>query len=570
MKHLLYLLVIWPFLTASAQQHLPDSADFPTDYFQSPLDIPWRLSGTFAELRTDHFHAGVDIKTQQREGLAIYAVAGGYISRIKVGLFGYGKALYITHPNGYTSVYAHLQKFNAPIERYLKKRQYRKKSYEIQLFPHKDSLLVEKNDLVALSGSTGGFVAPHLHFEIRDTESEQPINPFLFGMEVADHKKPRIQALVGYPLGKDAHIKRSEIPVQLSFIKQENGDLLARKISAYGPIGFGINAYDQQDGSYNKNGLYQLEMYVNGKMAHAFNARSFSFSKSKYLNLLIDYERYVTLKQRIQKCFTEPANKLDMYSADGSNGYINIEDGKRYDILIIARDFKGNEQQIRIPIVGSKEAAVNKLVEKTTPYKIAHTAFHKFTKRGVSVAFPKNTFYQDLYLDFKVSDSLVQVHTPTRPLHKKYTLTFDVSTLNETEKAQTYIASVDRQGKTGYQKTVKKDSTFYTSTGKLGNFKLARDIEKPLISWHNFRDGQWLTHFEKLEIKIKDEGSGVHSYQGTIDGQWILMEYNLKKNVLTYDLRDISFTKAAHQLDVTVTDNVGNSVTKSATFYRKK
>lgn len=570
MKKLLYILVLLcPFIVLS-QGDISSNGAYPTNYFQNPLDTPLVLSGTFGELRTNHFHAGLDLKTEQKEGLHVYAAAEGYVSRIKISLWGYGKAIYITHPNGYTTVYAHLQKFNKKIEEYIKKQQYEKESFEIHVFPSSKELPITKNELIAFSGSTGGFVGPHLHFEIRDTETEKPINPMLFGIQIKDTKNPRINTLIGYSLDNNSQINGLGVPTQLSFIKLKNETFLAHKIRAFGKIGFGINAYDQQDGTYNKNGLYNLSMLVNGEKVHEFEAATFSFAESKYINLLIDYERFENLKQRVQKCFIEPSNKLSLYTNSFNNGYITIEDGLTYTIEIIAKDFKGNTQKVTIPIVGKKDTILVANTPKITSYKINYTQFQKFTKNGITIAFPKYTFYEDLYLDFEVHDSIVKVHTPTVPLNKRYTLTFNVSKYSKNQKKQLYIASVNKKGKTSYETTVKKDATFYTSTKKLGNFTLLTDNKNPEVRLHNFKNEQWLTHFETLEIKISDNESGIKSYRGEIDGEWILMEYNVKNGLLTYNFNDKAFTTAKHHLKVIVTDNVGNTNTINATFFRKK
>ena len=467
-------------------------------------------------------------------------------------------------------MYAHLQKFNKRIESYIKKQQYKKESFEIQVFPSSKTLPIKKNEIIALSGSTGGFVGPHLHFEIRDTKTEKPINPMLFGIQVSDGKKPRINTLIGYPLDKNSQINSIGIPSQISLINSKNGELQAKKIYAFGKIGFGINAFDQLDGAYNKNGLYSLTMLVNGLKVHEFNATTFSFSESKYINLLIDYERFKKLKQRIQKCFIEPSNKLSLYSKSLNKGFLNIEDGLNYKVEIIAKDFKGNQQKVTIPIVGKKDTILVTNNSKITPFKIDKTLFNKFQQNGVTVAFPKYTFYNNFYLDFEVKDALVKVHTPTIPLDKRYTLTFDVSGYSEEEKKQLYIAYILDNGKSSYENTVKKDLTFYTSTKKLGDFMLLSDTINPKVRLQNFKDEQWLTHFKTLKLKISDNESGIKSYRGEIDGEWILLEYNVKNGVLTYNFNDKIFTSAKHTLKVIVEDNVGNLSTLNATFFRKK
>ncbi|NQV78809.1 MAG: M23 family metallopeptidase [Lutibacter sp.] len=570
MKRLHFILILLGYLGVFGQENTTLNNTYPTNYFQNPLGIPLLLSGTFGELRTNHFHAGLDLKTEQKEGLKVYASAEGYVSRIKISHWGYGKAIYITHPNGFTTVYAHLQKFNNRIEAYIKKQQYKIESFEIEIFPSSNELPITENEIIAYSGSTSGFIGPHLHYEIRNTESEKPINPMLFGFEINDSKKPKINTLVGYSLDTDSHINNIGIPTQISLVNLKNGELLANKIRAFGKIGFGINSYDQQDNSSNKNGLYSLSMLVNGEKVYNFNASSFSFDESKYINLLIDYERLENLNQQVQKCFIEPSNKLSLCTEYDSNGYITIEDGLNYTVEIIAEDFKGNTQKITIPIEGKKDSILAVITQKVTSYKIDYTQFNKFTIDGITVAFPKNTFYQDFYLDFEVKDSLAKVHSPIVPLDKKYTLTFDVSKYSNDEKKQLYIASVNKNGGENYETTVKKETTFYTSTKKLGDFTLLSDSKNPKVNLHNFKNEQWLTNFETLKIKISDYESGINTYRGEIDGEWILLEYNVKNGILTYNFSDKEFTTAKHLLKVFVTDNVGNTNSINATFFRKK
>jgi len=568
-KNLIALFILCSSLLAYGQATVTMQNTYPTNYFGSPLDIPLILSGTFGELRPNHFHAGLDIKTQQREGLNVLASADGYISRIRIAHWGYGKALYITHSNGYTTVYGHLQKFSDKIEAYIKKQQYKNESFEVQAYPSASELPIKKGEIIALSGSTGGFMGPHLHFEIRDSSTEKTINPFLFGFQISDSKKPTINTLVGYSLSDDAQINQANIPLQLSFKKLSNGDLLADKINAFGKIGFGINAYDQLDNAINQNGLYSLELSVNGEKFHEFKASVLAFSEDKYINLLVDYERLDKMGQRIQKCFIEPSNKLNMYAASVNNGYLTIEDKKSYNVDIIAKDFSGNTQKITIPVVGKNDPVLVRKTETQTPYKISFAQFNQFSKNGVTVAFPKNTFYADLWLDFDVVDSVANVHYPNVPIHYNYTITFDVSKYSESEKKQMYIASINKKGTKSYESTVKKDSIFYASTKKLGKFTLLSDKDAPNIQLHNFKNDQWITNHETLKVKIFDYKSDINTYRAEINGQWILMEYDVTTGVLTYDFKDLVFTDSKHELKVTVTDNVGNTNTLNATFFRK-
>jgi len=560
------VLMLFQILIQSAQ-----TTQYPQDYFQKPLDIPLILSGTFGELRSNHFHSGIDIKTQQREGLNVFATASGYVSRIKISNWGYGKAVYITHPNGYTTVYGHLKKFNKKIETYLKKRQYEKESYSIQLYPSPEELPVSKGEIIAFSGSTGGFVGAHLHYEIRNTANSKPINPLLFGLKIADHKKPVINTLFAYPLSDDAQVHQSAKPVKINFTPQKDGSFLADKVSASGTIGFGINTFDRQDGALNKNGIYSLELFLNGKKIYKHKVEKFSFSETKYINLLIDYRRYKEHKQRIQKCFIEPNNKLSIYDRHFPEmGYIKVDDGKTYTATIIVKDVKGNQTKLLIPIAGRKEPVTLPKEQKTTEYHITASAFNKFNKDGVTIAFPKNTFYNDFYLDFDVKvDGSVQIHKPIVPLAKSYTLTFDVNNYSQEDRKHLFIAYYNKNKYPVYSSTVKKENTFYTKTKKLGKFALLSDFKAPTVTANNFKNEQWLSKYRYLKVKIKDDLSGIKSYRGEIDGQWILLEWDLKKGVLVYDFNDKKLSGTKHLLKIKVTDNANNTKTFTATFYRK-
>ncbi|WP_368662271.1 M23 family metallopeptidase [Zobellia laminariae] len=239
---------------------------YPQDAFRSPVDIPLVLAGTFGELRSNHFHSGIDIKTEQREGLPIYAIADGSVTRVKVSHWGYGKVLYIAHPNGYTSVYGHLQKFAPKIQEFVKKLQYKKKLYEVEDFPEYAEIKVEKGEIIAYGGNTGGSSGPHLHFEIRSSISEKPTNPLLYGFDVRDATNPTLQKIYGFPLSDDAQINQNKNTTAINFTRQKDGTFLADPVYATGTIGLGFIGYDRQDLAANHNGLYSVQQLVNGKV----------------------------------------------------------------------------------------------------------------------------------------------------------------------------------------------------------------------------------------------------------------------------------------------------------------
>lgn len=565
MKALLTLLITFLSLSSFGQKK------YPTTDFRNPLDIPIVLAGTFGELRGNHFHAGIDIKTQRKEGLNVYAVADGYVSRIKVALWGYGKVIYVNHPNGYTSVYAHLSKFEKGIEAYVKKIQYKKESYETgNIFPKKGEIQIKKGEIIAFTGSTGGFVAPHLHYEIRDTETEKIINPFLFGIKVKDTIAPKIKGVFAYALTDSSRINQNTNKSLLAFKKIKEHLYTTNRITAKGPIGFGINVYDQLNGAYNKNGVYSIEMKVNGHKVYHHTLETFSFKESKYINLLIDYPNYSKYKKRFQKTHKVKGNELKIYKNLINNGVVNIKPEFNYTVEIIVSDFVGNTSTIKIPVKGVQSNALFKQEKDTTAYKVTISDFHKWSKKGITIAFPKNTFYNDLFLDFEVKDGIAKIHEPVIPLNKSYTLTFDVSKYTEKEKSQLYIANINNKRYPSYQNTRKKTDKFYTTAKTLGKYTLLTDDTKPVLYLKNFKSGKWITKHNKIIVKISDKGTGIKSYRATLDGNWILMEYNLKKKQIVYQFKDKKLVGAKHQLKIEVEDNVGNTNTLNATFYKKQ
>tara|TARA_B110000459_G_scaffold93223_1_gene104244 strand:- start:2567 stop:4258 length:1692 start_codon:yes stop_codon:yes gene_type:complete len=558
------LILLFASFTSSAQNK------YPTNYFRSPLDISLHLSGTFGELRNNHFHAGVDIKTKRRTGFPVYATADGYVSRIKVAIWGYGKVIYISHPNGYTSVYAHLSKFGDGIQEYVKNIQYQKESYETgNIYPAENEITVKKGQVIAFTGRTGGFVAPHLHYEIRDTKTEHIINPLLFGLKIKDSIAPRINKLIAYPIGEGSRINRSVKKQTLAIKKDSLNNYRTNRISASGSIGFGINVYDLLGKELNKNGVYSIEMKVNGKRHYYHDVETFSFAESKYINLLIDYPYFATYKNRIQKTFREKETKLSIYEDLVKDGFVDVKEGFSYKVEIIAKDFKGNRSSVKIPIIGVKSESILLQEKDTTNYKILKNKFQKFTEGGVTVAFPKNTFYKDIFIDFSVNGKLATIHKPTIPLNKSFTITFDSTMYRKSEVNNIYIANINNKKYPYYQNTRKREDKLFTTTKTLGKYTLLIDNELPKIYNLNFKNNNWISKLNYLTIKISDTQSGIKSYEAFIDDEWILMEYDVKKKKLSYNFSDKKLVGSKHIFKLVVSDNVGNTNTYNATFYRK-
>lgn len=546
-------------------------ADYPKDYFSPPLDIPMQLSGNFGELRPNHFHAGFDLKTLQREGLKVYAVADGYISRIKISTFGNGKAIYITHPNGYTSVYGHLQRANDAVENYIKKSHYALKSFEIELFLKPDELIVKKGQVIAFSGNTGGSEGPHLHFEFRDTKTEKIINPMFFGFDknIKDTKKPVISAVYVYPLDTKTSVNHSKRPLLLNLSLQKNGTYLSEKVVANGKIGFGISAFDYDDVSFNKNGVFQVQSFFNGKSNFGYQFDTYSFDDMRYINALIDYSKYKKTKQRVQKLFMKNKYGLSIIKADENNGIVSVVPNFISVYRVEVSDFNGNKSTISIPVQYDLLSTIIEQEPVVSNYFVKANKDNNFTKDNMSVFFPAGTFYDDFDLNFDVINDTLFLHEDTVPAHTNFTISIEENKYNEAQREKIFIGLIEDK-KVTYNPTYRKDAVFTAKVKTLGKYALVMDTIAPKITIAEPIEGKWLNDKKTLQLTVSDGLSGIKSYNGYLNGNWILFEYDNKTKKLTHNFSDGIVSEGANDLKVVVIDNVGNSAVFKTQFFRSQ
>ncbi|WP_179020144.1 M23 family metallopeptidase [Winogradskyella forsetii] len=545
-------------------------SEYPQDYFRHPLDIPLVLAGSFAELRSTHFHGGLDIKTQQREGLKVYTAAEGYVSRIKISEFGYGKALYITHPNGYTTVYGHLQKFSKRLEDFIRECQYEKESFEVEVFPSSEELLVEPNEVIAYSGNTGSSGGPHLHFEIRDNQ-ERPMNPLLFGMQVKDTKAPYVSAVFAYPKDATSTINGKNERVELRLIPKDEGAYEVEKITAYGNIGFGVVSNDKQDLAPNNNGVSNIQTFFNGNKSLEVDFKRFSFDETKHIRRYVDYDYYKSNKSKIQKLFIEQNNPLSLYKDAYDNGFVLVEDSTASVYKIKINDYHKNETWVTIPIEGKPEAIEQDnfidTSEKTLVYSNKPTTLNSGL---ITVKFYENTLYDDTYIDFRVNCDTLFLDEDRIPMQKNFYINYDLSNYKSEHQEQLFVARYyGNYWKPYYVSSSRKGDILTAKTKSLGTYALATDTVPPTIRPVNFQDKKWISKYRYLKVKIDDDLSGISKYRATVNGKWILMEYDYKTNTLTHDFNDNIVKDTKNELKIIVTDNVGNSSTFEATFFRK-
>lgn len=542
--------------------------DYPKDYFRSPLDIALQLSGNFGELRPNHFHAGFDLRTQQKEGLKVYAVADGYVSRIKISTFGNGKTIYINHPNGCTSVYGHLKMANGEIENYIKKTHYKEQSFEIEMFFKPDEMVVKKGEIIAFSGNTGASEGPHLHFEFRDSKTEFIINPMLFGFNkfLKDTKKPIVSGVYVYPLDSKTTVNHSKRPLLLNVSLQKDGTYLSDKVVANGSIGFGISAYDTDDVSFNNNGVYKVQSFYNGKPNFGYEFNTYSFDDMRYINALIDYSRYKKMKQRVQKLFMKNPYNLSFIQADENKGILQVSPNLASQYRIEVSDFFGNKKIIAIPIKYDVLPTVILKESLQSNYFVRANKDSNFTLANMSVFFPTGTFYEDFDLNFDVKKDTLFLHDDTVPAHTNFTVSIEDTKSTEAQREKMFIGRIEGK-KVNYNPTYRKDNVFNTKVKILGKYALVSDMVAPKISMAVPVEGKWISEQKTIQLSIYDELSGIKSYNGFLNGKWVLFEYDNKTRKLTHYFSDGIVADGANDLKVVVMDNVGNSTTFETRFF---
>ncbi|TZF81770.1 M23 family metallopeptidase [Pedobacter sp. BS3] len=566
--NLLLFLSITLRLTA---QDVYTSRNYPHDYFTKPLDLPPSLAGSFGEIRGGHFHSGLDYRTNQREGYPVYAREDGYISRLRVQIGGGGNIVYINHPNGYTTVYMHLQRFNARISQAVKAYQYRQQRFDVDFPLMPIEIPVKKGEIIAWSGRTGAVAGPHLHFEIRDTKTEETINPQLFGLEVPDNVKPVINGLYMYRLNGLPFSQNT--PKQYFQIVGANGNYHINQspvIQAGNEVGFGIMTYDQNVPGGNKNGVYSIELQLDGQPIYLSALEGFFFQNSRAVNSHIDYPALLTMGRTIQKSFVEPGNPLTIYKIVQNRGIIRLSDDSVHNLQYIVKDARGNTSTLSFKLKYNPKAI---LEAKETPgvKTFLYNQDNEFSNENVRVFIPKGNLYSDISFQYSESAKPIRgysktehIHTRLIPVHQGYELWIKPdSTLRPELQPKAIIMDtrgIPQGGKfdNGYVKT---------TTRNFGNFYVGVDTIAPVIRPLNISDGKSLAGIERISFRISDNLTGIGTFNGYIDGNWVLMEFNPSTATLWHTFED-NLKPGKHTFQLVVTDLKQNSTTYTATFYK--
>ncbi len=552
-----------------------DTKDYPQDYFQSPVGYPIFLSGTFGELRPNHLHAGIDIKAHKgRIGQPLFSVADGYVARIKMQSGSYGKVVYIAHPNGYTSVYAHMHKFTDELEEYVKEMQYQKKAFEVDLFPEAGRFAFKQGDQIGTLGLSGRSFGPHLHFEIRDTDSERPINPLLFGFKTKDTRAPKIHELKTYFLNNKR--ETLETKTRKTLAKGGNyrlqGDTLM--LGAW-RVGFGIKTYDHMNGVNNWNGVYAVKMFQDEKLIYDFKMETFDFAESRYINAHLDYEEQVSKKSYFNRCYRLPGNNLSIYQKKINDGVVKLSKGKASKITILSEDQAGNYSTLEFWV---KRATVKEPKSISFNYLLPYDEENIVSNDGLYLYFPKRSLYENLYLKYSASTDqstnmyspVHHVHEYTTPVHKYYDIGIRPIGLPDSLRSKAFVAYCDKNNNITNCSGKWKEGRLVAKVRDLGDFSIMTDTKAPTIKAVNFKKN--MKGFNKMSFKVTDNFETARNvtyfdYEATIDGRWILLEYDSKKDLLTHRF-DEQTEKGEHVLRLEVTDSRGNTKVFEREFVR--
>lgn len=537
MKNLFFILFILGLSIVNSQVVVKEA--------NPPVKIPLKLSGNFGELRSSGFHSGIDIKTLGKEGVEIKSIDDGYISRISISLSGFGKAIYITHPNGFTSVYAHLSKFDESIEKYIRAYQYQKKSFVINKFFKKNEFIISKDDIIGFSGNTGSSFGPHLHFEIRKSLENLPINPLRFGYPIDDTIPPTIRGLFLYKIGEKFN-KRKKINIK----KISSNKFQSEPIKSSGSFGFGVISDDRQNKSYNINGTYNYKLIKNDSTEFEIEFDNFSFDEKAYQMKLMDYGYYVDKKSRLIKIFNNNGLKTNFIKSKNS-GIIDVVENDSIKIKIILSDYSNNKTQVNINIIGSKDT-LDYYYDDFSDFNsfVKNSKDFNFYENGAEVKIKKNTFNNDTFLDISYLADTLYIINPKVYAFKGIEISMPQKVQNS---KQTYIAHEDNEGNKIFAGQTRINRNFRVKTNNLGKFYEDIDSIAPTI--------KQLKRKNKISFQIKDEETGVKKYDVFVNGNWHLFEYEPKRNEIFCSLNDLKIFEKEIDIKVVVEDLVGNRKT---------
>lgn len=541
--------------------------------FSSPLDTAIVLAGTFGEIRSNHFHSGIDISTGGKEGMKVMAVSDGYVSRIKVSAVGFGKAIYITHPNGYVTVYGHLQRFSDALEKYVRAEQYRKESFEVEMFPGENEFAVKRGEVIAYSGNTGGSSGPHLHFEIRDGKTEEPIEPLGSRLVLSDSFPPEIKSIAVYPIRNKGEVNSvcQKLIVPLSYRDKIFSAALSQKIIVSGEIGFGIETVDRQIPQGARLGIKRIELLVDGKIIYDYSFDRFSFDESRYVNANIDFAESTLSGKTIIRCHRLPGTEFSMSFRNEFPGIMSFTKDGNHTGMFRVYDFNNNISEAAFNFSSAaKKIYCPQAASTDSPFLVEYDKLLTYEESELKIYSDKlPVVYDNTYITITnrgqeknhFSKTFV-VGADTIPIHNAITLNIKANNLPQPLRDKALIVKIEKD-----ESETSAGGTFANGfvTAKVrsfGNYAVAVDTVPPEIKATNL-SSRGKDAVIKFKIKISDDLSGIASYRATLNKKWFLMEYDAKTGLLTGEQK-VSKKKTTYNFKLVVTDKKGNRSSHSA------
>jgi murein DD-endopeptidase MepM/ murein hydrolase activator NlpD len=535
-----------------------------------PLDIPLILSGNFGELRNNHFHTGLDIKTQGVEGKNVLAIEDGYVSRINISHYGYGLALYVDHPNGYTSVYAHLSKFNKEIEKATRAEQFRQQRETITFYPEKETLPVKKGQVIALSGNSGSSGAPHLHFEIRETTSEKPINALLLGFKISDSKPPIISGLKVYPInGGSVNGKHTEKSFSVSGGNGKYKLADGQTIEVNGNFGLGIHTIDLLDAAANKCGVYEIKLLVNEKVVFHQIMDKLDFYTNRYVNAHKDYTEFHKNKKSYHRSFLLPNNSLEIYEVAENRGVLSFNDDKTHTLRYEVKDSHGNLSTLEFSVKHNSKLATQDI---NTEGWLDCNEENVVKGEHFKLFLPAKSLYEDMPLAVK-HDSIgnkLTIGNDDIAFQQYFVLKMKGSQLAEQHEEKLLLAR--ENGKNGFAETLPANLENGWITARLrnsGTYHVLIDTLPPKITPVNITNGKNMSAAKSIVFTVTDNLSGLDVYNIFVNDEWKIAYFDTRKNTVTLPFDEHNdIPKGTHKLRFEAIDERGNKATYEADFVR--
>lgn len=542
--------------------------DYPKDYFDMPVKTAIRLSGTFGELRSNHFHSGIDISSATGSvGQPIYAAADGFIDRIRIQESGYGKVLYIKHPKGYTTVYAHLDKFSAAVEQYVKEAQYKKERFEVDLYPQDGMFRVKKGEQIGRMGNTGSSEGAHLHFEIRHTASQKALNPLLFGLPIPDQVPPELRDMKVYYLSERREVLNSKaFPIE----RRPDGTYGVKGDTVRLPawrVGFGLKAIDRSTGNTkNQNGIYTLTLLADDKQAFHWHMSELDFDETRYLNAHADYPARERYGAWFHRCFVLPGDRLSNYARTESLGAIPLYKERPTQITLKAADANNNVSIVSFWAL--RGDPVDPIPQPDCQFELPFDVDNRVDMEGFTMEVPRGALYETLFLEYSSLpegrngslSALHRVHNPTAPLHRSILLSLAPKTAIPAELKSKALIARAGNGRPVNCGGIWNGERLQTRVRSFGDYCIMLDTLPPTITPLNFSADMRRKHTIafRLTDNFRTDGSADNlSYRGTIDGKWALFEFDRKNARLSHTF-DGRFGPGQHTLKLVVKDDRGN------------